>query len=121
MEKVDVLSHHEAICVFTGIRKNPCMFRTALCPDRCGHSSNVAFFNVEKYIKYEKLGEYGDEKQDIFTTEIDKPVFRQDPKISEKIKTLKNGQKVRIVYDHLYVRTETLETPERPFIELEVL
>ena len=120
-ETFDVLSHHEAICIFQGIRRNPCMFRTALCPDRCGHSSDVAFFAVEKYLKYEKLGEYGDDKQDIFTTEVNKPVYRQDPSIAEKIKTLNQGQKVKIVYDHLYVKDDSCQRPERPFISLEVL
>lgn len=120
-ETYDVLSHHEAICEFTGIRRNPCMFRTALCPDRCDHASDIAFFKVIEYKKYELLGEYGDEKQDTFTTEVNRPVFKQDPKIVEVIKTLKPGQKCRIVYDHLYVKDECTQRPERPFMEIEVL
>ncbi len=30
--------------------------------DRCSHGGETATFHIEEYIKYEKLGEYGDDK-----------------------------------------------------------
>ena len=117
-EKIDVLSHHDAICEFAGIRHIPCRFRTALCPDRCDHASDVAIFNVLEYKNYELKGKYGDEKQEQITCEVKKPVYHQDPAIAEKCKSLKPGQKVEVVYDHLYVDDGQNARPERPIISI---
>ena len=120
-EKIDVLSHHDAICEFQGIQHIPCRFRTALCPDRCDHASDVAMFKVLEYKEYELKGKYGDEKQEQIACEIKKPVFHQDPAIAEKCKQLKVGQKVEVVYDHLYVDDGSNLRPERPVISIKEL
>lgn len=117
-DKIDVLSHHDAICEFTGIRHIPCRFRTAECPDRCDHAADIAIFKVLEYKEYELKGKYGDEKQTEITCEVKKPVYHQDPAIAEKCRSLKEGQKVRVVYDHLYVDDGSNVRPERPIISI---
>ena len=59
-ERIEILSHHDAICEFTGIKHIPCRFMTSLCPDRCDHASDVAIFKVLEYKNYEQKGEYGE-------------------------------------------------------------
>ena len=110
----DVLSHHDAICEFVEIRHIPCRFRTSLCPDRCNHASDVAVFKVLEYKEYEKKGEYGDEKKEQIFCEVKKPVLEQDPAIAQQCMNLKPGQKVQLVYDHIYVSKEGAHFPVRP-------
>ena len=119
--KIDILSHHDAICEFAGIRHIPCRFMTALCPDRCDHASDVAVFNVIEYKTYERTSKYGDEKQTTILCEVKKPVYNQDPSIAEKAKSLTPGQKVEVVYDHLYVHDDRGARPERPLISITVV
>ena len=116
-EKIDVLSHHDAICEFTGIQHIPCRFRTALCPDRCDHASDVAMFKVLEYKNYELKGKYGDEKQErwfIGLKEQDDDEGAQTKEVIDKIKALKPGQKVKLWWDHIYVTDENGQHPERP-------
>ena len=114
----DVLSHHDAICEFTGLQHIPCRFMTSLCPDRCDHATDVALFKVLEYKVYEKKGQYGDEKQEVIRCDIKKPILNQDPKVAEVCKTLKPGQKCHVVYDHLYVTKEGSKFPVRPVLEV---
>lgn len=120
-ERIEILSHHDAICEFTGIKHIPCRFMTSLCPDRCDHASDVAIFKVLEYKNYEQKGEYGEEKQENIYCEVKKPVYHQDPAIAEKAKSLTPGQKVEVVYDQLYVHDDTGARPERPIISITVL
>lgn len=119
----EVLSKHRAIATFDGIEFYPCRFRTALCPDRCGHSKYLASFTIVEYEEYEKLGEYGDEKQEKFLADTNPNAAedRQSSVILEQIKLLKPGQKVRLTWEHIYVNNDTAMYPERPIRSIEVI
>jgi len=109
------------LATYEGTSWRECMFRTALCPNNCGHSGNMATFSVDKYIVYAKFHEYGDGKDGKFLVLIDngentKPLI--DEKSYETIKSLKKGDRVLLSWNHLYV-TETVgefksQFPERP-------
>mgnify|MGYP004701973303 CR=1 FL=1 len=119
--KVDILAINETISTFEGIEFIPCMFLTALCPDRCGHAKNVAKFKVVEYIKYEKPGKYGDDKSEYFMVDIN-PNAEEDKQPQEflnVIKTLKVGDKVKLNWNHLYINTEHACYPERTITLLE--
>ena len=118
MENVpyDTLATNSTIAVFEGISKRPCMFRTSLCPDRCGHSQEVARFKIVKYLDYTKPGEYGDEKQEYFyaNMNINSEEDRQKKEFIDIIKGLKEGDKVKLNWDHIYVDNNGSRYPERP-------
>lgn len=119
----DVLARHKVIAEYKGTEHHPCRFRTALCPDRCGHARDVARFDVVNYESYEKLGEYGDDKQENFFFNLN-PNAEEDKIAQEfidKIKPLKVGQKVRLTVEHIYVKTDSAQYPERPIRALEIL
>lgn len=118
-DEVTLLARHETIAEFEGIQHIPCRFRTAECPDRCNHATDVAIFKVLEYTKYEKPGEYGDPKQEKIRVDIKKQIFNQDPKIQEFCKShLEVGKKYRVCYDHLYVKQNGMNRPERPTTEV---
>ena len=112
----DTLATNSTIAIFEGINKRPCMFRTALCPDRCGHSQETAKFKILEYLDYSKPGEYGDEKQDFFfaNLNINAEEDRQKKEFIDFIKTLKVGDKVKLNWDHIYVDNNGSRYPERP-------
>ena len=56
-EDRQLLSSHDTVARFTGIKDHRCMGRTALCPDRCGDSGNLASFTVVRYLDYRKPGD----------------------------------------------------------------
>ena len=104
----DVLCVNEVTATFKGIEHRPCRFMTSLCPDRCGHATDVAVFEVNEYLKYEKPGQYGDDKQERFQWDI-KPTSaynRLHPEYLEVVKNLQPGQKVKINWTHFYVTDE---------------
>ena len=121
MATYDILSIHRTIAIFEGIKHLPCMFRTALCPDRCGHAKDVAVFRIESYVDYQKPGKYGSEKQTttMVPLKVGEGMTQQDPKVLEAIKDLKPGDRVYLDWDHLYVKTERLQSPEYPVIRIE--
>ena len=113
--KKDVLCVNEVVATFEGIEHSPCHFMTADCPDHCDHATDVAKFHIDHYEKYEKLGEYGDDKQEEFIWDL-KPTAdanRLHPEYIEKVKELKPGQKAKIHWTHFYVHTEEGDSPER--------
>ncbi len=122
-EKRQLLANHETLAVFDGIEYHLCRGLTALCPDKCGHSGEFANFKVKKYLKYEKLGEYGDPEQKTFSVQISdfhkKP--KGDPKILETVKGLKNGDYVLLSWHHDYVTKDGASGPERPIVKLEAV
>lgn len=113
--KIELLSRHDTNAVFTGTREQRCMGRSMLCPDRCGHSGTVAVFEIESYNAYSCPGKYGDPTTGEFicmlkpegTTEVSAATV-------EKIRALSPGDKVRLVWDHIYVSDAGGSFPERP-------
>ena len=120
-EKRELLANHETLAVFDGVEYQLCKGLTALCPDRCGDSGEFASFAIKKYLKYEKLGQYGDPEQETFAVQVSdydkKP--KGDPKILETVKGLKKGDYVLLSWHHDYVTKEGTSSPERPIMKLE--
>jgi hypothetical protein len=123
MSTFEVLSSHKATGEFTGVTHIPCRNLTSLCPDRCNHAQDAAEFKILEYQQYEKPGEYGDEKADVYRVRIDQnaPREKQDPAVIEIIKSLTPGQKVKLFWEHIYVTDgETgSKWPERPLRSIE--
>ncbi|KAH0793952.1 hypothetical protein GPJ56_002164 [Histomonas meleagridis] len=117
----EILAIHNVTATFDGIEHRPCMFRTALCPDRCNHAKDLAVFTINEYINYEKKSEYGDEKQEKFYVDINPNAIdnKQDPQILEFINNLKKGDKVKILWEHIYVNNEGNMYPERQVRKIE--
>lgn len=108
----EVLSSHRTKAVYEGTRHLPCYFKTALCPDRCGHARNVAVFRVTEYVAYEKPGEYGDPK----ATEFLLPLAAGEevtPEILAAAKALAKGDAVRLDWLHEYVTKDGSKYPRR--------
>ena len=120
-EKRQLLSEHHTLATFDGVEFRLCRGRTALCPERCGHSGNFANFTIRKYVKYKKHGEYGDPEQKSFLIQIsdfDKlPIG--DPAFAKTIADLKKGDFVLLSWNHDYVTKEGVSSPERPIVKLE--
>lgn len=119
----ELLSDHEAEAEFTGIIHRKCMFRTALCPDRCDHPKDFATFRIIKYLDYRKPGEYGDEKQETLMIDMDpahKPML-QGADILKEISSLKPGDRVVLHWSHYYMHRNSGSFPERPVISIHLL
>ncbi len=117
----ELLSDHVIEAELVKIEKRPCMFRTALCPDRCDHPKHLAFFKVTKYRKYDKPGQYGDEEQEMLIVDVDprhKPIQQPDDIIG-KITALKPGDKALIHWSHYYIKDDHGAYPERPVMSIE--
>ena len=116
-----VLSTHSTIARFEGIIHRPCMFRTALCPDRCGHARDLARFTILQYLNYEKKDKYGDEQEKEFYANIN-PNAEEDKQSTEVlniIKDLKVGDQVKLDWEHIYVDNGGAKYPERPIRSIE--
>lgn len=119
-EKRETLSVHETIARFDGIQGQPCMYKTALCPDRCGHAKLLAWFTILRYEKYAKPGQYGDEKTDRFAMPVSGEASPEmNPANAEIVKGLKPGAWVRLNWVHEYVTKDGCSYPERAVTRLE--
>ena len=118
-----LLSSHQTEARFDGIQFIPCRFMTSLCPDKCGHAKNVAVFTISKYIDYKKTGKYGDEQQTVFFVDVSSPINGNSfaSKIRQAIAHLKEGNTVRLDWNHIYVTEGGSSFPERPVTKLETL
>lgn len=120
-DKTELLSAHETEAVFTGIEFRTCRGKTGRCPENCGSSGEFAIFTIEKYLKYEKPGKYGDAKAKDKRIQISdfhkKP--KGDPKLNETIKGLTKGDRVLLFWDHNYVTRGGSSMPVRPITKLE--
>lgn len=119
----ELLADHVAEVEYTGKMHRKCMFRTALCPDRCDHAQDFATFRVIKYLNYQKPGKYGDEKQEQVMIDMNpahKPIL-QGADIVEKINALKPGDKLVLHWSHYYMHQGGNSFPERPVISIKPL
>jgi hypothetical protein len=119
-EKRQLLSEHHTLASFNGVEFRLCRGRTALCPERCGHSGNFAGFTIKKYVKYKKHGEYGDPEQKSFHVQVSD--FDKEPigdvAIAKTIAGLKKGDVVLLSWNHDYVTKDGSSFPERPIVSL---
>ena len=114
--KTELLSSHDTKARFTGIADHKCMGRTALCPDRCGHSGKLATFEITEYLAYEKPGEYGDPKQETFQVLLEDNMgnLKVSAPIAKAIRALKPGDLVHLKWNHNYVTKDGASSPDRP-------
>lgn len=117
----ELLSAHDTLAVFKGVKQHTCMGLTARCPDRCGHSGKLATFEIVKYLNYQKPGEYGDPKQERFMVLIEdnKGNAKVPVEIRDAIFELKPGDKVHLKWNHDYITEDGSKFPERPITMLE--
>lgn len=120
-EQRELLSSHDTVARFAGIKDHKCLGRTSLCPDRCGHSGKLATFEILEYLNYEKPGEYGDPKQERFQLLIEDNMgnVKVPAEIRAAILALKPGDKVHLKWNHDYVTRDRSKSPERVITLLE--
>ncbi|MGL4855273.1 MAG: hypothetical protein ACRC37_08500 [Lentisphaeria bacterium] len=118
-DKVEVLSKHYTNAVYMGTQYRLCRGLTAQCPDKCGDSGEFAIFHIEDYRSYERIGEYADDKQSSFLVQVsdfDKKLL--NTKKAAIIAQLKDGDKVELDWQQLYVTKENSSYPMRPIKRL---
>ncbi len=120
-EKRELLSAHDTIALFTGLKDHKCLGRTSLCPDECGHSGKLATFEIVKYLNYEKPGEFGDPKQEQFQILIEDNMgnVKVPAGIREAILALKPGDEIHLKWNHDFVTRDGSSFPERTITLLE--
>ena len=123
-EKADLLATNTVVAVYRGTVKPPCHFRTALCPDRCGHSREQAVFTIKTSEDYSHPGKYGDDRLTPGTkwmigTKDDVP--GQDVAVLSQLAGLKPGDTVRMTISHYYVTVKNSSYPVRPVTSLTIL
>lgn len=121
--KAELLASNTVTAQFLGTRRLPCMGRTALCPDRCGHAAAVAVFRVIANEAYAKPGKYGDDKAEsgseiLIDAAADVP--GQDAAVKETLAVLTPGDTVRLTQKHYYADMGEVLMPVRPVTELKV-
>ncbi len=126
-ETRELLSLHDTVAVFEGISLHRCLGRTALCPDRCGDSGNLAKFRILGYLDYQKPGEYGDKQQGAFSFLVDDTLkqLHIPAAFADIVRALKPGDRVRLVWRHDYVTRKDggteMKFPDRPLQTIEPL
>lgn len=116
---VDVLSVHQTDAVYQGVRHLPCLHRTSLCPDRCGHAKDVAVFRITAYRSYTKTNPHHGDPQ---AAEFLLPLKAGEEVAAEQLdlaKGLVAGDAVRLDWQHEYVRAEGASYPRRRVTRLE--
>lgn len=122
-QKADLLASNTVTAQYLGTRHLPCMGRTALCPDRCGHAASVAVFRVISNEAYAKPGKYGDDKAEpgseiLIDAAADVP--GQEAAVQETLAALTPGDTVRLTQKHYYADMGEVLMPIRPVTELQV-
>ena len=122
--KADLLASNTVTAQFLGTRRIPCMGRTALCPDRCGHAASVAVFRVLSNEAYSKPGKYGDDKPEpgseiLIDAAADVP--GQEAAVLKTLASLTPGDTVRLTQKHYYADMGEVLMPIRPITELKVM
>jgi hypothetical protein len=119
-DKREMLSKHQTVAQFSGISYHRCLGMTALCPDKCGNSGDMASFRILKYLAYEKPGQYGDEKQKQyeFLVQDNMGNVKVPADIKKTIESLKKGDYVLLDWQHDYVTKGGSKFPERTVLQL---
>lgn len=91
------------------------MHLTSQCPDNCNHPRKWHIFNVDEYIYYSKPGQYGDEEQKQFALQLEPVETRTGHAAGtyELAAQLQPGDKVELVWDHIYVTNDGSKFPIR--------
>ena len=120
-EQREMLSEHETVAEFQGLKDRKCMGKTSLCPDRCGHSGQLAEFKIVKYLAYKKPGQYGDPRQDRYMFLVQNNLGKKFVTEEQEgvLKALKVGDLVLFSYRHDYVTRDGSKFPERVVTKLQ--
>ncbi len=120
---VNTLSRHELLAQFVEIRHQPCLFKTSLCPDRCGHACDVAVLKTVGYFAWEKFSKYGEDPQGTFYYKVSPAKTNEatDEKIQNQLKGLQPGQWVKLEWEHQYLVNDHGSYPARPITHLTLL
>lgn len=116
-EKADLLAENTVVAQYVGAKERPCHFRTALCPDRCGHAMKVALFRIMKNEHYAKPGQYGDpkaEEGDMLMLDTKGDIAGQPDEVRALLDSLKPGDVVRLTQKHYYADFGPVLEPVRP-------
>ena len=125
--KRQVLAENQTVAKFTKIAYQQCRGMTALCPDNCGDSGDFATFEIMTYVKYNKLGEYGDEKAKTYSFQVNDNhgVLKIPKEYADAVRALKPGDLVLLNWNHEYVTREEDGTsasgPERPLTKVQTI
>ncbi|MBQ2379904.1 MAG: hypothetical protein II295_05870 [Akkermansia sp.] len=120
--KADLLASNTVVAVYAGTKEQPCLFRTARCPHRCGHATKVAMFNVVTNEEYSKPGEYGDDKAEpgsMVLVDMLKDTPGQSEDVKKLISSLETGDTVRLTQAHYYGDFGDVMEPFRPITKIE--
>ena len=121
-EKAELLAENKMLLQFVQLAERPCHFRTALCPERCGHARQVALFRVVVNNKYTRFGRYGDEKAlpgAYVQVDARADVPGQDASVPALLQALRPGELLRVTQQHYYVTEGNGSFPVRPFTHVE--
>lgn len=118
-----LLSHHDTKAVFTGTRHHQCPGMTRLCPDRCGDSGTLAIFEIATYNDYQRPDRYGDDPAGTYAFMLRSTTGTSDvsPTMAEIVNSLRPGDKVHLVWDHVYVSDPQASFPKRIVRKIERL
>ncbi|WP_276967958.1 DUF4377 domain-containing protein [Chryseobacterium sp.] len=119
LSKKPFTSSHLFTARYNGTDFHQCMGRTALCPDRCGESGNLAKFSIIDYKNHlingkagtEKLKEYAVLISDYYKKDLNKPYVAA-------IKSLNKGDIVTINLDFVYDTTQPVVKTEQKIISI---
>ena len=119
----ELLSSHSTVAKFVELKDQRCMGRTSLCPDRCGHSGKIAVFEITEYLAYQKLGQYGDPRQEKFQILIEdnQGNAKIDAGYIRIIESFKPGAMVKLSWNHDYVTKDNAGYPDRIITHLQPL
>lgn len=120
--KADLLAENTVVAQYVAVREMPCHFRTALCPDRCGHAKKVALFLIKQNENYAKHGQYGDEKAEagqLLMIDMKEEPAGQPAEVTKTLQGLKVGDVVRLTQKHYYADFGMVVEPVRPITAAE--
>jgi hypothetical protein len=123
--KRELLAENQTVAQFTALAYQRCMGMTALCPDNCGDSGDFATFQITAYLKYNKLGQYGDDPAKTYTFQVNDNhgTLKIPQEYAAKVRALKPGDYVLVNWNHEYVTLEengaSSSGPERPLTKVE--
>lgn len=114
----DLLYGYKTVATFQESYRQPCRFMTSLCPDQCGHATNVYKFHLDTL-----QAEQGTSADTRFVTPVTEG---KDHLVGEKdlgafvdlAKSLQAGDKVNLDWNHDYVTKGGSKFPDRPVVNL---
>ena len=114
----DLMYGYKSVATFKECYHQPCRFRTSMCPDKCGHATNIYKFHLDS-LTVEK-----GENASKFVTPIEQGTEhligeKELGTFLEVAESLQAGDKVNLAWNHDYVTTQGgSKYPDRPVVAL---